>query len=110
MLVLLERAASNRRHNLMKRVWTGALLPVVLVLTLAPTLVRFEHRRSVVAELWIASLPAGFEVSLQRIEDTGAWEAFWFDDRGGNQLLFHRQGVRPEPKPTPVNDRGTVVA
>jgi hypothetical protein len=107
--VLLKRAASNRRHNLMKRVWTGALLPIVLVLTLAPTLVRFEHRRSVVAELWIVSLPAGFEVSLQRVEDTGAWAAFWFNDRGSDILLFYREGVRPEPNPTPLNDGGTAV-
>ena len=92
----------------MKRARSGWLL-VLLALALGMTLVRYEHRRSVVAELWIVSLPTGFELSLQRVEDTGAWAAFWFNDRGGNVLLFSREGVRPGPKPTPVNDRGTAV-
>ena len=48
---------------------------LTLVIT-AITLVQFEHRRSRVAELWIVTLPAGVEVSVQRIEDTGAWAEF----------------------------------
>ena len=86
------------------------LLAALLALALAILVVRLEHRRSSVAELWIVSLPAGFEISLQHVENTGSWAAFWFDDRGGNTLLFSRGGSRPGPRPTPVNDRGSVVA
>ena len=58
-------------------------------------LIRFEHRRSVVGELWILTLPAGFEMSLQRTAATGAWAAFWFDDRGMNNLFYSRPGAKP---------------
>ena len=54
----------------MKRARSGWLL-VSLALALGMTLVRYEHGRSVVAALWIVSLPAGFELSLQRVKDTG---------------------------------------
>jgi hypothetical protein len=86
------------------------LLVSALGLALAITLVRFEHRRSRVAELWIVSLPAGFEMSVQRIDDTGSWAAFWFNDRGGNTLLYFKEGTQPGPRPTPVNDWGIAVA
>ena len=94
----------------MRRRTPPRLLVLAIGVALAITLVRFEHRRSRVAELRIVSLPAGVEVSVQHIEDTGAWAAFWFDDRGTNTLLFSREGCRPGPRPTPVNDRGMAVA
>ena len=94
----------------MRRHASPRLVILAIGLALAITLVRFEHRRSRVAELWIVTLPAGYEASLQHIEDTGAWSAFWFDDRGGNILLLSREGTRPGPRPTPVNDRGMAVA
>jgi hypothetical protein len=79
-----------------------------LALTIA--LVRIEHRRSSVPELWIVSQPGGHEVSVQRTEDTGSWAAFRFDDRGANTLLVSTEGTRPVPRPTPVNDRGVALA
>ena len=88
-----------------------AVAVTAVTLAVAVTwLVRFEHRRSRVAELWIVTLPGGYEASVQRTEGTDSWAAFWFDDRGGNTLLFFKKGNRPQPLRAPTNDGRSAVA
>lgn len=74
----------------------------VITVALAAFLVRYEHRQSSNGELWIVTLPAGYELSVQRNTDE-SWAAYWFNDRGMERLLFVRSGRRhdqPGPRPS----------